>query len=91
MRVKERSKEEKEMYIQRINKLIGQLTGIRKMIEEDRYCSEIINQLSASDKGIKSLANLMLDEHMHTCMIKNIKADNYEDVDEIVNLFKRFQ
>lgn len=91
MRIKERSKEEKEMYIQRINKLIGQLTGIRKMIEEDRYCSEIVNQLSASDKGIKSLANLMLDEHMHTCMIKNIKADNYEDVDEIVNLFKRFQ
>ncbi len=91
MRIKERSKAEKDMYIQRINKLIGQLTGIRKMIEEDRYCSEIINQLSASDKGIKSLANLMLDEHMHTCMIKNIKADNYEDVDEIVNLFKRFQ
>ncbi len=91
MRIKERSKEEKEMYIQRINKLIGQLTGIRKMIEDDRYCSEIINQLSASDKGIKSLANLMLDAHMHTCMIKNIKADNYEDVDEIVNLFKRFQ
>jgi len=91
VRIKERSKAEKEMYIQRINKLIGQLTGIRKMIEEERYCSEIINQLSASDKGIKSLANLMLDEHMHTCMIKNIKADNYEDVDEIVNLFKRFQ
>lgn len=90
-RIKKRDKSEKEKLINRLNRIVGQLNGIKKMIEDERYCSEIINQLSAVDKAVKSLANNMLDTHMHTCMIANIKNDNYSDVDEIVDLFKRFQ
>ena len=61
------------------------------MIEEDRYCDDVLIQLSAIDKAIKGLANEILDEHMKSCVIENIQKGNYEVLDEIVTLFKRFQ
>lgn len=91
LRTKERSDEEKRALHARINRITGQLNGIKNMIDEDRYCDDILIQLSAVDKSIKSLANTILDAHMHTCLIKNIREGNYEIVDEIVDLFKRFQ
>lgn len=90
-RTKLRSAEEKRALEIRINKIIGQMNGIKTMVLNDRYCDDILIQLSAVDKSIKSLANMMLDAHMHTCLIENIKAGNNDIVDEIVDLFKRFQ
>lgn len=90
-KIKVRSEEEKKKLIVRMNKIIGQMNGVSKMIQEDRYCDDILIQLSAIDKSIKSLANLLLDSHMHSCLIENIQKGNYEVVDEIVELFKRFQ
>lgn len=86
-----RSNEDKNKLVTRINKLIGQMNGIKKMIEDDRYCDDILIQLSAIDKSIKSLANVILDNHMHTCLIENIENGNYEVINEIIDLFKRFQ
>lgn len=86
-----RSDEDKNKLVTRINKLIGQMNGIKKMIEDDRYCDDILIQLSAIDKSIKSLANVILDNHMHTCLIENIENGNYEFINEIIDLFKRFQ
>lgn len=86
-----RSDEDKNKLVTRINKLIGQMNGIKKMIEDDRYCDDILIQLSAIDKSIKSLANVILDNHMHTCLIENIEKGNYEVINEIIDLFKRFQ
>ena len=87
----ERSDDSKKKLISRINKLTGQMNGIKKMIEDDRYCDDILIQLSAIDKSIKSLANVILDEHVHSCLIENIQKGNVEVVDEIVDLFRRFQ
>lgn len=86
-----RSDEDKNKLVTRINKLIGQMNGIKKMIEDDRYCDDILIQLSAIDKSIKSLANVILDNHMHTCLIENIENGNYEVINKIIDLFKRFQ
>lgn len=81
----------KKSTINRINKIEGQIIGIKKMIEEDRYCHDVLIQLSAVDKAIKSLANLIIDDHLHTCVIRDIKNGNDEVIDEVVTLFKRFQ
>ena len=86
-----RSDEDKNKLVTRINKLIGQMNGIKKMIEDNRYCDDILIQLSAIDKSIISLANVILDNHMHTCLIENIENGNYEVINEIIDLFKRFQ
>ncbi len=90
-RNKIRTEEEKNNLEKRINRIIGQMNGIKKMIEDDRYCSDIIIQLSAIDKAIKSLANLMIDNHIRTCVVEHIKNDDYSDIEDISTFFKRFQ
>ena len=90
-KVKVRNDDLKKDINNRINRCVGQLNGIKKMVEEDRYCDDILIQLSAINKSIKSLANLVLDNHMHTCLIEHIENKDYAIIDEIVELFKRFQ
>lgn len=88
---KERSTDEKKLLQNRISRIIGQLNGVSNMIENNRYCDDILIQLSAIDKSVKALANIILDNHMHTCLIHHIKNDEYEIIDDIINLVKRFQ
>lgn len=86
-----RDEESKKKLVARINRINGQINGIKKMVEEDRYCDDVLIQLSAIDKAIKGLANEILEEHMKSCVIENIQKGNYDVLDEIVTLFKRFQ
>ncbi len=91
VRIKRRSEEEKTAIVNRLKRITGQMNGIVRMVEEDRYCDEVLIQLSAVDKAIKALANMLLDAHMHTCLVEHIKAGELDAVDEVVDLFKRFQ
>ena len=86
-----RTTDDKKMIINHINRIDGQINGIKKMIEEDRYCGDVLIQLSAVDKSIKSLANHIIDNHLHSCVINDIQNGNVEVMDEVVCLFKRFQ
>ena len=86
-----RSDNDKKEIHSRINRLIGQLNGIKKMVDENRYCDDILIQLSAIDKSIKSCANYILNKKIKKYIIDNIKNGNEEVIDEISNLFKRFQ
>lgn len=88
---KVRPEEEKKAYTARINRILGQLNGVKRMIEEDRYCDDILIQLSAIDKSVRSLSAIILERHMHTCLVENIQTGKLDAVDEIVDLFKRFQ
>jgi len=85
-----RSNEEKKKLISRINRIKGQINGISNMIYNDRYCDDILIQLSAIDKSIKSLAAVILDSHMHNCLTKSIIDGDTSKIDEIVELFRRF-
>ncbi len=88
---KERTIEEKKELEKRINRIIGSLNGVKNMIEDNRYCDDILIQLSAIDKSVKSLANLILDNHMHTCLISHIENKDYKIIDDIIDLVRRFQ
>ena len=85
-----RNEEEKKKLNSRINRIIGQLEGIKRMVDDDRYCGDILIQLSASDKAIKSLASIVLDNHMHSCVLNSVKEGDTSKIDEIVDLFRRF-
>ena len=85
-----RTEEEKKVLTTRINKIVGQMNGIKKMIDEDRYCDDILIQLAAIEKSVKSLSTVILDNHMRTCLVKSIQNGDLTVVDEIVDLFKRF-
>lgn len=86
-----RSESEKKKINNRLNRIEGQVRGVKKMIEEDRYCDDVLIQLSAINKSIKSLANHILENHMQNCVYNDLEKGNYEIIDEVVNLFRRFQ
>lgn len=90
-KVKIRNEDDKKILLNRINRIVGQMNGVKKMVEENRYCDDVLIQLSAIDKSIKSLANIILEEHIHTCVVNDVQNGKLETLDEIVDLFKRFQ
>ncbi len=86
-----RSDECKKKLINRCNRIAGQMSGVKSMIEEDRYCEDILVQLAAIGNSVKSLAIEILDDHMNSCMIENIKAGNTDVVDSVIELIKRYR
>lgn len=84
-----RSEEEKEALIKRINRIEGQVRGIKQMLENDRYCGDILIQISAIDKSLKSLGNEILKSHLKSCVVTEIKKDNLAIIDEVSNLIKK--
>ena len=82
-----------EKHIPRINKITGQLNGIKKMIEERRYCPEIITQLKAVSSACQSLEIIMLQKHLETCVIEAFNSENKknqsEKIQELTKLYKR--
>ena len=85
-----RSEEDKKNLIHRISRISGQVDGVKKMIENDRYCPDILIQLASIEKSIKSLSSIILDNHMHSCVIKGIKEGDESKIDEVIDLFRRF-
>ncbi len=86
-----RSEEEKRAIRNKINRISGQLNGIQKMVDDDRYCDDILIQLSAVNHAVKSLANHIIEKHMYSCVLREINAGNEEILSEVANLFKRLQ
>jgi DNA-binding FrmR family transcriptional regulator len=64
----------KEDYVKRLNRIEGQVRGIRRMIEEDAYCIDVLTQVSAVTKALQAVAVGLLDEHIRHC-VKNAVAD----------------
>lgn len=85
-----RSDAEKKIITNRINRISGQLTGINKMIQNDAYCNDVLMQLSAVENSVKSLANHILENHIYTCVSRDMEEGNIEIIDELVYLFKKF-
>lgn len=83
-----RPDEEKRKIISRVNRISGQINGIKNMIEDDKYCNDILIQIVAAQKSLKSLANLMFENHVYRCIASSINDE--EVVDELTSLFARF-
>lgn len=85
-----RSAEDKKSIIARLNRISGQVSGVRRMVEEDRYCDDILVQLAAVDASVKSLSAFILKKHLHGCVAEHVKEGDTDVLDEIVDLFRRF-
>lgn len=86
---KHRTCEEKKSLIKRLNVIDGQVKGIIKMIDEDRYCEEILTQISAVNHSLKSIGNEVLKSHLKTCVINDVNNGNLDVFDDVVDLFDR--
>lgn len=83
-------KGKKELY-NRIKRMKGQLEGIERMIGEDRYCGDILIQISALEGALRNFGYNILSEHMHSCVADEIKEGNEEIIDETVELVKKLR
>lgn len=86
----QRGEEEKKIIYNRINRIEGQLKGIKRMVQEEAYCNDILVQLSAVENSIKSLANHVLENHLYRCVARDLEKGNLEVIDELIGLFKKF-
>ena len=75
----------------RLNRAIGQLNGIKTMIDDNRYCGDVLIQLSAVQSAVGKVSQLVLKNHMETCVVEQIQRGNLEVVDEALELIARFQ
>lgn len=77
---------EKKKLQNRINRMVGQLNGIANMIEEDRYCGDILIQIAAVTSALNSFGDKILEEHMKSCVIEEIQKGNTGVMDELMEL-----
>lgn len=74
----------------RLNRVIGQLGGIKTMIDDNRYCGDVLTQLAAAESAVHSISAVMLQNHLETCVVEQIRRGNVEVVDEVMQLMKKF-
>ena len=74
----------------RLNRAIGQLNGVKAMVEDNRYCGEVLTQLAAAESAVRRVSEMLLAEHMRTCVVEEVRAGNDEVVDEVMALMRRF-
>ncbi len=74
----------KKNLITRLNRIEGQVKGVRSMIEKDIYCDDVLNQIAAVQSAINSVSKLLLENHLRTCVIEQIKDGNDEVIDELI-------
>ena len=79
-----RSEEERRKLINRLNRIEGQIRGIRGMIEKDAYCADILTQSAAVSAAVNGFNKELLTSHIHTCVADKIRNGDDEVIDELV-------
>ena len=88
-KTKHRSEEEYKALINRLNRIEGQVRGIRKMVETDTYCVDILTQVSAVQAALNAFNRELLSNHIRTCVMDDIRNGNDEIVDELVQTLQK--
>ncbi len=88
-KTKIRDEKEYKDLMNRLNRIEGQVRGIKKMLEENAYCPDILIQVSAISSSLNSFNKVLLDNHMNTCVVENIQKGNLEVVVELTNTLKK--
>lgn len=86
---KERSPEEYKRLINRLNRIEGQVRGIRNMLENDTYCTDILIQVSAINAALNAFNKELLGNHIRTCVANDIKSGKEETIDELVSVLQK--
>jgi len=85
----ERSAEEQTKLIHRLNRIEGQIRGLRGMIERDAYCADILTQSAAAAAAINAFNREILARHISTCVVRDIKNGDEGTVEELVHLVQK--
>ena len=88
-RRKERPAAEYTDLIHRLNRIEGQIRGIRGMVERSAYCTDILTQVSAANAALNSFTKVLLANHIKTCVAQDIRDGKDETIDELVSTLQR--
>lgn len=86
-----RSEQAQRLLQNRLNRMIGQLNGIKNMVEDNRYCGDILTQVAAVESALQSFGYIILQDHLETCVVEEIRNGNTQIVDEAVELMKKLK
>ena len=86
---KERSEKEYRDLINRLNRIEGQIRGIKGMVERDAYCPEILVQVAAANAALNSFNKVLLANHIRTCVADDIRDGKEETIDELVTVLQK--
>nr|WP_281358097.1 metal-sensitive transcriptional regulator [Saccharibacillus qingshengii] len=78
------SEQTKNNLVSRLNRVEGQIRGIKGMIEKDTYCDDVLNQIAAAQSALNSVGRLLLEGHMKSCVVERIEAGETEVIDELL-------
>ena len=87
-KTKERSEQEYKDLIHRLNRIEGQVRGIKGMVERDAYCTDILIQVAAANAALKSFNRVLLENHIKTCVTQDIREGREETVNELLAILQ---
>lgn len=83
-RMSHHSEKTKKNLVSRLNRIEGQIRGIKGLIERDTYCDDVITQISAAQAALNSVAKILLEAHMKECVVDRIQEGDMEVLDEVL-------
>jgi len=84
-----REQDEQTKLVNRLNRLEGQIRGIKNMVEEDVYCDDILIQVAAVKSALDAFSSSLFENHLKTCVVRDIKEGHPEIVEEVLTTIKR--
>lgn len=88
-KTKQRSEKEYKDLIHRLNRIEGQIRGIKGMVEKDAYCTDILTQVAAANAALNSFNKVLLANHIKSCVTQDILNGKEETVDELVVILQK--
>lgn len=88
-RKRQRTEEEYKRLMNRLNRIEGQIRGVKRMLENDAYCTDIVLQVSAINAALNSFNKALLAEHIRTCVADDIRNGKDETIEDLVNTVTR--
>lgn len=74
----------KSNLISRLNRIEGQIRGIKGLIEKDTYCDDVLNQIAAAQSALNGVGKLLLEGHMKSCVVERIQSGDHEVIEELL-------
>jgi len=84
-----RSDEEQKKLINRLNRIEGQIRGIKSMVENNAYCTDILVQSAAVNAAVNAFNKVLISNHIKGCVVRDIKQEKYEVIDELVEILQK--
>lgn len=88
-KTKQRSEEEYRSLVNRLNRIEGQVRGVKGMLEKDAYCTDILVQVAAVNAALNAFSKELLASHIRTCVAQDIRDGKDEVIDDLVNTLQK--